>query len=253
MAFLTSNAVVLRSYKLGESDRLMTFLTREAGLVKAVAKGAVKSRKRFGGVLLTGTHVQVRIFIKKKTTLHRLDAADLVESYSCMNSDPVLFAAGSHLLELTAAFAVEQQGDSRQFALLTSTLRALCNLGLEERLLRIFELRTLQYAGHAPNFEHCSDCGTQVDPAKTVCFSLKDGSIRCFKCEGDPDLVRLPPGPRRLFSDVVSVEAKKLPKLVFRPKDLEIAKKTIPAFCEYTLTRKLRSLRMLYRLNLDTK
>ncbi len=248
MSYLASNAVVLRSFKLGESDRLVTFLTREAGMVKAVAKGAVKSRKRFGGVLLTGNHVAIRVFIKKKTTLHRLDAADLVEAYSALSNDPALFAAGSHLLELTGAFAVQGENDPRQFALLTSTLRGLCNLGLEERLLRIFELRTLSYGGHAPYFETCVDCQKPIKENQTVCFSRQEGGVRCMGCEGDPDAVRIPPGTRRLLSDVIQVESKLLPRLVFKKNDLITAGRILPPFCEYVLSRKLRSWRILRRL-----
>jgi DNA repair protein RecO (recombination protein O) len=248
MAYITTNAVVLRTFSLGETDRLMTFLSREYGLLKAVAKGAAKSKKRFGGMLLTGSHVTIRVFIKKKTTLHRLESADLVEPYSALNNDPALFAAASHLLELTAGFAGEQQGDPRQFTLLTSTLRALARKGLDERLLRIFELRTLAYAGLAPNFTDCADCCEPVAADKSACFSVKDGSIRCATCDAMSGLVRLAPATRKLMQEVVTIQAKLLPTLVFRPTDLATAKRTIPPFCEYTLGRKLRSLRMLKKL-----
>lgn len=237
--------------KLGESDRLVTFFSRDAGLLKAVAKGAVKSRKRFGGVLLTGQHVLVNVFIKKKTSLHRLQTADLVEAYSGLAADPVLFAAGSHLLELTAAFAMLHEPDLRQFTLLTSTLRALNNLGLQERLLRIFELRTLTYAGVAPNFDTCAECGKPANDARGVCFSFQDGGIRCLRCEGDPDLLRIPPGTRKLLSQIIRVESKRLPQLAFKKRDLEIVKRILPHFCEFTLARKLRSLRMMARLRKD--
>lgn len=251
MSYLTTNAVVLRSMKLGESDRLITFFSREAGLIKAVAKGAVKSKKRFGGVLLTGHHVSIQVFLKKKTTLHRLQGADLVESYDNLTKDPVLFSAGSHLLELTFGFAMIHESDQRQFTLLTSTLRALDNLGLEERLLRIFELRTLSYAGVAPNFDTCSDCQKPAGDKKSVCFSFQEGGIRCLRCEGDPDLVRIPPGTRKLLSQIILVEPKKLPQLVFKKMDLEISKRILPPFCEFTLGKKLRSLRLMVKMRKD--
>ena len=251
MAFLKTKAVILRTYNLGESDKIISLFTREAGIVKAVAKGAVKSRKRFGGVLLTGSHIEAGVFLKKKTTLHRLDAADLIEPYAKLNSDPILFTTACHLLELSAGFAVQQVGDRRQFTLLTSTLRGLCNKGFDERLLRIFELRTLSYAGHAPNFEYCAKCGNQILPEKPALFSIQSGSVLCGACLSEDGLIKLSAGARKLFNDVLKVEAKMLPRLVFRPSDLAIAKKTIPPFCEYTLGRKLRSLRMLRRLTLE--
>lgn len=248
MSFLTTQAVVLRRMRLGESDNIVTFLTREAGLVKAVAKGAAKSRKRFGGVLLTGNHVDIRLFLKKRTTLHRLDAADLVEPYAALSTDPALLAAGSHLLELTAGFAAPHQADPRQFTLLTSTLRALCSHGHQERLLRIFELRTLAYAGVAPNFSSCVHCGKPLPDNRTVAFSFAAGGVSCASCASDPQARRVPPGTRRLLADVLVVQARMLPRLSFKPADLAVAKTIVPPFCEYTLGRKLRSLRMLKRL-----
>ena len=248
MSFLTTNAVVFRKYRLGESDLIVSLLTREAGLIKAVAKGAAKSRKRFGGLLLTGTHVTARVFMKKKTTLHRLEAVEMIEPYTALSKDPVLLGAGSHLLELTAAFALEQVADPRQFALLTSTLRALNTRGLEERLLRIFELRTLAYNGVAPNFDVCVTCGEAIKPTQTVSFSVGSGGVICRTCEQDPDAITLRPGTRRLLAEVLSVESKKLPGLQFEPEDLKIAKRIVPPFCEYTLGRKLRSLRMIKQL-----
>ena len=248
MSFLTTNAVVLRRFSLGESDKIISLLTRESGLVKAVARGAAKSRKRFGGVLMTGNHVAVQVFMKKKTTLHRLDAADLVEPYSELSTDQVLFAAASHLLELSMAFALQQVGDQRQFVLLTSTLRALCANGYEERLLRIFELRTLSYAGVAPSFDFCANCGAAASASKPEFFSIPAGGIRCRRCGGESGAISIPPGARRLLSDVLSVEPRLLPRLRFKSGDLAAAKRIIPPFCEYTLSRKLRSLRMLKRL-----
>jgi len=251
MTFLTTSAVVLGEFKLGESDKIISLYTREAGLVRAVAKGAIKSRKRFGGVLLTGSHVEARVFIKKKTTLHRLDAADLLEPFARLSTNPPLFAAGCHLLELCARFSVEEVGDSRQFALLVSTLRALALKGLKERFLRIFEIRTLSYAGHGPNFQHCAKCGKEGSMGKAGLFSIENGSVICARCKTGERLVKIPSGSRRLFSDIMRIESKLLPRLVFRPSDLAIAEKVIPPFCEYTLGRKLRSLRMLRRLSAE--
>lgn len=248
MSYLSSQAVILRKFKLGESDSVVTFLTRDYGTLKAVAKGAVKSKKRFGGVLLTGNHVTAKIFIKKKTTLHRLESADMVEHYHPLSEDPVLFAAASHLLELSAAYSVPNVGDTRQFALLVSSLRALSAGGLDEKLLRIFELRTLAYAGVAPNFDHCGHCGKPPANVKAAWFSFSTGTILCGQCAPGPDAIRIEQGTRRLFSEVVHVESRLLPRLVFTRNDLAAAKQIIPSFCEYNLSRKLRSLRMMYRL-----
>jgi DNA repair protein RecO (recombination protein O) len=245
MSFLTTKAVILKKMNLGESDKLVTFLTREAGIVKAIAKGAVKSRKRFGGVLETGSHVEIRVFIKKKTSLHRLEAVDLVEPYTKLSGEPKLFAAASHLLELTAAYAEEGVSDPRQFVLLTSSLRGLCSRGFDERILRIFELRTLAYAGIAPNFDACPECNGLPPENRAVAFSIPEGTIRCLRHEGDPDLPRIPPSTRNLFSAICHVGSKELAALEFTANDLKIAKRLLPAFCQYQLSRKLRSLALM--------
>src|SRR5512136_166407 len=80
MPLYTTDAVVLRTYKLGESDRIVVFLTRDRGKKRGVARGARNSRRRFGGALEPLTRVRVAYFEKETRELVQLNFADPLAS-----------------------------------------------------------------------------------------------------------------------------------------------------------------------------
>ena len=80
MPFHTTDALILRTYKLGESDRLVVFLTRDRGKKRGVAKNARQSRRRFGGALEPLTHGRVGYMERERRDLVRLDYVELTRS-----------------------------------------------------------------------------------------------------------------------------------------------------------------------------
>ena len=80
MPFHTTDALILRTYKLGESDRLVVFLTRDRGKKRGVAKNARQSRRRFGGALEPLTHGRVGYMERERRDLVRLDYVEPVRS-----------------------------------------------------------------------------------------------------------------------------------------------------------------------------
>jgi DNA repair protein RecO (recombination protein O) len=184
---------VIGSHPLGEADRIVTFLTRSSGKVRAVAKGARKSRKRFGANLMLLSRVRLAWFENERRDLARLESADLLESFFALQADPVRFAVLACCAEVADAFAREEQEDEAFFRLLHAVLRGVRD-GLDlDRAARYFELWTLRLHGFLPDLTVCARCGRALRDTGGR-LSRREGIVVCPRCgaraAGDPELSR---------------------------------------------------------------
>jgi DNA repair protein RecO (recombination protein O) len=182
---------VLRSHTLGEADRIVTFLTRTAGKVRAVARGARRSRKRFGSNLELLSRVRLTYFEKEGVDLARVESADLLESFYALQADPERGAVLACFAEVADAFAREQQEDEAFFRLLHAVLQAVKG-GLDlEWAGRYFELWTLKLHGVLPPLTQCGRCGAAMGTGGGQLLR-REAIVTCRRCgdrrAGDPDL-----------------------------------------------------------------
>ena len=186
-------AFVIGSHPLGEADRIVTFLTRSSGKVRAVAKGARKSRKRFGANLLLLSRVRLAWFEKEGSDLARLQSADLLESFFDLQADPVRFAVLACCAEVADAFAREEQEDEAFFRLLHAVLRGVRDGFDLDRANRYFELWTLRLHGFLPDLQTCARCGRALEETGGR-LARREGIVVCPRCgarsAGDPELSR---------------------------------------------------------------
>src|SRR5881397_987173 len=153
--------MVLRSQPLGESDRIVTFLTRSVGKLRGVAKGARRSRRRFGSNLEPLSRVRLQYFEREGSDLARIEAADLLESFYRLQEDPERAAVLACMAEVADTFAREQQEDEAYFRLLHAVLRAVQG-GLDlDHAARYFEIWTLRLHGVLPSLASCATCGKE--------------------------------------------------------------------------------------------
>jgi DNA repair protein RecO (recombination protein O) len=143
---------VLETLELGEADLIVTLLGREAGKVRAVAPGARRSRRRFGGALEPLTRVAAEWVEREARDLHRLESVDCLRSFAAMQADPELQATCAVLVELTRTFGSEGQAEPADFRLIGAVLEALERGGDPPTLLRYFEYWLLRIHGLLPDF-----------------------------------------------------------------------------------------------------
>lgn len=152
--------VVLRVHKLGEADRIITVLTRERGLVRAVARGIRKTSSRFGGRLEPFSHVQLQL--AEGRSLDTITQVVTIDAFAKnLGSDYPAYTAGTAMLE-TAERLVQEDGEPaiQQLQLLVGALRALSERRQPPAvLLDSYQLRALAIAGYAPTFDACARCG----------------------------------------------------------------------------------------------
>jgi len=181
MGLYRTNAIVLRSIKLSETDKLVTFMTEEFGKVKCVAKGARKIKSRFAGSLEPMTYVYLIYFGKENQQLYSLNSADIIQSFHLLRDDFQKLYTGIYLNELVDAMTAEVQEDRQIFRLLLDSLHALQNQNNLETLCRMFEIRLLSVSGHRPELNHCVACKTMTVNG-WVGFSYSRRGIVCGRC-----------------------------------------------------------------------
>lgn len=149
MPLYTADALVLRTYKLGEADRIVVFLTRDRGKKRGVAKGARRPRSRFTGALEPLTEVQVAYFEKERRELVGLNYAETRRSPMAFDNQDALGYV-SYFAELLDEWAQEADADDRLYRLGASMLDALATGAPVEPLARYFEYWLLRLQGVYP-------------------------------------------------------------------------------------------------------
>ena len=171
MPLYTADALVLRTYKLGEADLIVVFLTRDRGKKRGVAKHARRSRKRFGGALEPLTEVRVAYFEKERRELVGLNYAETIRSplllagparpglyvreedgsaTGLVQVDPEALGYVSYFAELLDEWAQEADADDRLYRLGASMLDALAAGAPVQPLARYFEYWLLRLQGVYP-------------------------------------------------------------------------------------------------------
>ncbi len=179
-------AIVLRSRAHGESDKIVTFLTRGWGKITGIAKGAKRSRRRFVNVLEPFTQVQLRFRPSRTDGLAFIFGCDLIRSFRGPSRDLQRFALASYVTELIDVMVVGREAGPETYELLLQSLVVLEEQGAPSPLfLSMFELLLLTDAGYAPHLTGCQQCGLSFAEDETpLTFSPSRGGLLCRNCRG---------------------------------------------------------------------
>ncbi|TIC83965.1 DNA repair protein RecO [Nocardioides sp. GY 10127] len=182
MPLYRDEAVVLRTHKLGEADRIITLLTRQHGLVRGVARGVRRTTSRWGSRLEPFTHVDVQL--AEGRSLDTITQAETVTPFGrWVGEDYDRYTAGTAMLETAERLVAEEKEPAvQQFLLLVGALFALCGdkEGREPaQVLDSYLLRSLSVAGWAPCFDGCARCGLE-GPHRW--FNPGMGGVLCATC-----------------------------------------------------------------------
>jgi DNA repair protein RecO (recombination protein O) len=236
MPLFTTNAIVIRSTNYGESDKIVTFFTRDFGKVKGIAKGARRSRKRFQNALGLFSHLRLIFFDKEGMGLVRAEGCDILHSFPKIREDLKKILYGNYYLELANEMAGEREGNREVFELLLSFLSDL-------------EIRMLSLFGYRPNMGRCNLCKKDWEDLKEipgVFFSLEKGALVCEKCSKMwNNLIPFSLGTARLIEKISQMELDKIQRLKFTHQSLSESREILPRFISYQLGKELKSLKTL--------
>jgi DNA repair protein RecO (recombination protein O) len=205
MALKESEAIVLRTYPLRESDLLVTLFTRMEGKVKGVARAAMKSRRRFGGALEPLTYVRAFYDDREGQELARLDSCEVIESPMATEVSYPRAAALAHVAELLDELMPDREASDAVFRLSLAVLRELRGPVLWMPLT-YFELWMTRLMGFLPEFSECVVCGRALDDnrggSRAFYHALADGLM----CLDD----------KRVASSELSPESRKIAAQMLR-------------------------------------
>ena len=244
MATYREQGIVLRTYKLGETDRILHLCTQGRGKVRAVAKGVRRPGSKFGGRLEPYSHVDLQLY--EGRNLDVVNQAELIAPHARVREDFALSACASAMTELTDLVSQEGERDNALFLLLRAGLQALDAAPPQpEVFLDAFLLRLASIVGFHAFTEACAVCRT---PGDHVFLSVKAGGTLCAACA--------PTGTRAVDREVLEVvrvlaapgEWAALPALARdRPDAQRTAAAYVRAFVEHHLDRRLRSYELVPR------
>lgn len=172
-----TEAVLLRSVDYRDADRILTFFTRERGRLSAVARGARRSRRRFGGSLEPFCVVRLS-FSRGRGDLATLKEATVVRAFPGMLRSLGGMREGGAALELVRRITREEDDEPRLFDAVVELFEALADASREPEPTRIaFGIRALSLVGMAPELETCALSGVRCPPGQSAFFDPARGAI----------------------------------------------------------------------------
>ncbi len=177
MKLYRDTGVVLRTYRLGEADRIVVLFTEQHGKVRAVAKGIRKTQSKFGARLEPASHV--RLLLHKGRDLDVVSQAELVETPVHLRGDLDRLTQAMAVLEVVDQLSLDREPDAQRYRMLVGVLRT-----LEERpsplVVPAFFWKMLAVEGVRPELDTCVACGEDLAPL--VAFDVDQGGVLCRSC-----------------------------------------------------------------------
>jgi DNA repair protein RecO (recombination protein O) len=237
-----AEAIVLRTYNVGDQDKVVVFLARDKGLVRGVAKGARKFGNRFGSALEPMSLVKMFYYEKERRDLVTVSDCDLIESFFDIQKDLRASFTVSYFAELIEEFFPARAREDLVFRLLMSVLQAMKEQGNLSLLTRYFEAWFLQINGFLPDVRRCRACGKSPDGSGWLA-PKKDG-IYCDDCAPS----KREEVQRELGSFLNWVRKNPPPKTgqpPFSPEELKGIQKNLQAMIVYHMEKEPKSLRYI--------
>lgn len=243
MSLYRDEAIVLRTQKLGEADRIITLLTREHGRVRAVAKGVRRTKSKFGARLEPGSHIDIQLYTGR--TFDTVTQVESVFNYGeALTEDYSRWTIAGTILEAAERFTShEHEPALQEFKLVTGAMKALADNKYDpSMILDAYLLRSLAVGGYAPSLINCSKCDA-VGPHRY--FSLVGGGSVCADCRpsasATPAIETL-----KLMSDLISGDWESA--MASELRNRREANGLIAAYLQWHLERGLRSLQIVERV-----
>jgi len=154
-----TEAIILKTFPLGEADRLVSFLGRSSGRMRGVAAGARRIKNRYGSTLELLAHVRLWYVERETRELVRIQQAELLESFHKAQSDYALSTCLALVSETAELVLPEHEQNEPMFRLMLLTVREIERRGNGLLPLSYFAFWTVRLAGWLPRFDACAQCG----------------------------------------------------------------------------------------------
>jgi DNA repair protein RecO (recombination protein O) len=173
MSLYRDEAIVVRTYKLAEADRIVVLFTKARGKVRSVAKGVRKTTSRFGARLEPTSHVALQLY--EGRNLDTITQAETLDHFRAIRDDLDRISRASSMLEAVDHITEEREPNNALFTMLLGALRA---LAADDHPLIVpgFFWKLLALEGLSPMVDACVVCGADD---RLCAFALDDGGVVC--------------------------------------------------------------------------
>jgi DNA repair protein RecO (recombination protein O) len=176
-----TEAIILKTFPLGEADRLVSFFGRTSGRIRGVAGGARRLKNRYGSSLELLSHVQIWYVEKETRDLVRIQQCELLESFHKAQADYALSTGLAVVSEIAERVLPEQEAADAMFRLLLLTAREIERRGDWKLPLAYFAFWTVKLGGWLPPLDRCVSCGKALGEGNAFQSALFDG-LHCAEC-----------------------------------------------------------------------
>jgi DNA repair protein RecO (recombination protein O) len=184
MALIRTRALVLQTFAYSETSKILRLLTGEFGVRSVIAKGAMRPRSRFGGLLEPFTEGEAQFYLKDGRELHTLAGFDLLRSRQSLGANLTAFAGASLLAEIVLRAATEEP-HPELLPLLSAAFDRLIAAAADsdpEPEIVAGVWRLIGALGYRPQVLRCSGCGCVLGPAEPSRFDVEGGASVCTRC-----------------------------------------------------------------------
>jgi DNA repair protein RecO (recombination protein O) len=185
MPLVTTDAIILQTFAYSDTSKILRLLTRTHGVRSAIAKGALRPKSRYGGILEPFTQGVASFYLKDGRDLHTLSGFELARPRQELGRDLIRFGAACLLAEILIRTASEE-ADPDLFARVETAFERLrtVDAGTLEAAALAEVWSLVGHLGFAPALDACLVCGRTVAPDTETFFDYAAGGIHCPDCGG---------------------------------------------------------------------
>jgi DNA repair protein RecO (recombination protein O) len=169
-------AIVIRTYRLGEADRIVVLFTEHHGKIRAVAKGVRKTKSKFGSRLEPNSHVALQLYEGRELDI--VTQAESIDHFRTIREDLDRLSAASAMLEAVDQLAQDHEANPRLYQMLLGALRSL-SAQHAPLVVPAFFVKALALEGFRPMVDRCVECGAKES---LVAFDFESGGTLCIDC-----------------------------------------------------------------------
>jgi DNA repair protein RecO (recombination protein O) len=180
---ISTRVLILQTFPYSDTSKILRLFSLEHGLRSAIAKGALRPKSRFGGLLEPFTEGEAQLYLKEGRDLHTLGGFDLVRSRQALGRSLGAFAGASLASEIVLRFATEEP-HPQLYEVLVRTLDRIAEANPPEAaqvaLAGVWAMVSL--LGYRPETRACIGCGRELVPEETARFDVEAGGVSCTRC-----------------------------------------------------------------------
>lgn len=226
-----AEGIVVRSMDYGEGNKIIVLLTKEAGKVSVMARGAKKLKSRHSAITQMFTHGIYTYFKGNVSQMGTLNHGEIISSHHAIRENLNKSAYAAYLAELTDRLIGEAEGGGFVFGQLAAAMMAIEEDKDLAMILHIYEMVMLSVAGYAPSFSECVSCGGALTEPW---FSVSGGGALCTRCRSvQPDAMLLAPGVFKVLRAIQRANLRNLGNISVSDQTKQQLKQAMRLYMDY--------------------